>query len=474
MPYVRRKGNQLAIVHGVRDSETRRVEQKTLFCLYSKGEALAAIGDERHHFRQMLEQDNHGLRFEWPKIEAAIRDDLEHLPDLYTYKKERVEERFRTGLLAFAKELIATDPQTLISSARVVQTNRRELAYLRDLIEWRLQLCDQTDNEWNRDNPFYWRTASARREVPPEEWEKLSTLYERGEHEDAEALARLLTDCWPNFARGFNYLGLIAMQRDELDTAVAHFDEAARVGRTLFPKRMAKARYWSDHDTRPYIRALIYKAQALNRKGAYAEALVLCERLEKECGQDIAAALERAPIYLNSGLWLLAIASAKHVHRLFPVQNFPLAFGYFEAGDLDEALAHFLAAAITFPRAARILTGVRRTAEVSTAEEAQDHNEGVEMVRDLGAYLTGAGGKARRFFKSIVTSADVLALIEEAQEAGRRWREESDEDRKWFRRMNEMQSLDFARRHARGLRTTGDVTPVRGRRTRSRPERVDR
>jgi tetratricopeptide (TPR) repeat protein len=452
VPYVRRKGNQLAIVHGVRDPETRSVEQRTLFCLYSKGEALAAIGDERHHFRLMLEQDNPGLRFDWPKIEAAIRDNLEHLPDLYTYKKARVEDCFRAGLVGFAKELIATDPQTLMSSARVLQANRRELAYLRDLIDWRLRLCDQTDNEWNRDNPFYWRTASSQREAPPDAWEELSTLYERGEYEDAEALARLLTECWPNFARGFNYLGLIAMERDELEAAIEHFDEAARVGRTLFPRRIAKARYWSDHDTRPYIRALIYKAQALNRKGAYAEALILCERLEKECGQDLAAALERVPIYLNRGLWQLAIASAKHVHAIYPVQNFPLAFGYFEAGDRDEAVVHLLSAAITFPRAARLLTGVRQKGEICTGEEARDHEEGVDLVRDLGPYLTGAGRKARRFFKSVVMSAKVVNLIEEAQEATRRWRGDKSEDRKWYLRMNEMQGIDFARRQARNLR----------------------
>ncbi len=35
MAYVRQRGNQLAIVHGVRDPETKKVEQQILFTIYS-------------------------------------------------------------------------------------------------------------------------------------------------------------------------------------------------------------------------------------------------------------------------------------------------------------------------------------------------------------------------------------------------------------------------------------------------------
>lgn len=313
MAFVRRKGNQLAVVHGVRDPETQQVEQRTLFTLYSKAEALAAVGEQAWQFRQILENDHPGLRFDFDRLTIEIRECLHHLPDLYSYQKERLEGGFRSALCGFAKELMVADPQMLVASARLLQANRYELTFLRDLIDWRLKTCDTAENEWNQDNPFYWRTAGLRRNVPGDEWEKLSDLFANGQYDETEALARLLIECWPNFAEGFNYLGLVALERDDYVGATSHFDQAIQVGRTLFPKRIQKDLWWSDHDTRPYIRAITYKAQALNRAGDYPGAQVLCDRLEKECFQDITAATMRIPIYLNSQRWEEAKAAASYV-----------------------------------------------------------------------------------------------------------------------------------------------------------------
>lgn len=406
MAYVRRKGNQLAIVHGVRNAETKQVEQKTLFCLYSKAEALAAVGDQKHHFRHIVAAEGPGIRFDWTKIEAGIRDNLEHLPDLYAeYKSVRVQGDFRAALVAFARELILADPQTLLSSARLIEENRHELAFLDELIGWRLKLCEQAPNEWNKDNPFYWRSASARQEVPPDQEEQLGELFARGAYDEAEALARLLIACWPNFAPGFNTLGRIALERERLEAAVAHFDGAMRVGRALFPKRIAKDRYWSDHDTRPYIRAIIYQTQALNRLERYEEALALCDRLDEECAQDISAACQRIAPYLNTGQWALASASARFVHKLYPDYCFPLAFALFEEGERREATVYFLHAALRFPRAARMLTGVRRAGQPKTSEDIDDHNTGVHWQRDLAPYLGGWQRRTKPFFSGLVQAA---------------------------------------------------------------------
>jgi tetratricopeptide (TPR) repeat protein len=446
MAYVRRKGNQLAVVHGVRDPETRNVEQKTLFTLYSKAEALAAIGDKSYHFRSILEHDHPGLRLDWTKLEAEIRGNLEHLPDLYTYKKERVEDGFRTALIGFARELMLTDPQVLVSSARLIEAHRHELVHLRDLIDWRLQTCDsKEEHEFNRDNPFFWRAMSHRKAVPGEEWEKLGTLYERGRYEEAEAIARMLTECWPNFAEGFNYLGLIAMEREDYEAAIEFFDEATRVGRTLFPKRIRKSLWWNDHDTRPYIRSLIYKAQALNRTADYVGALVLCNRLESECHQDIAAASEKTAIFLNDGQWESARDAARYVSSIYPRHNFSLAFAHFELGDRQEALVWFLRAAVEYPRAAHMLLGLE-TSEPTCIDEARDHDAGVAMIRDLDAYLTLSSEGAERFFTSALESEPVRAALAEYQHARKKWLKEH--DRTWFQKMNEMRTEEYARRTA--------------------------
>ncbi len=388
------------------------------------------------------------MRFDWKKIDRGIRDELSHLPDLYSFKQERAESGFRAAVVELARELLLQDPQRLISSARLIQAHRHELAYLRELIDARLALCDQEESEWNRDNPFYWRAASHRREVPPEAWEKLGVLFDRGQHEEAEALARLLIECWPNFAAGINYLGTLEMKRERWEAAIDHFDNAIRVGRTLFAKRIPKGSYWSDHDTRPYIRAIILKAQTLGRLERHQEALQLCDRLEEECGQHVYAALERVPILLNSGRWEAAIAAAKSVQNLYSDQNFALAFAYFEDGDRDEARVHFMSAAIERPRTARMLLNVGRWREPVGAHEIEDHNTGVHLSRDLAPFLRRWRPQAKAFFKKTLASKEMHALIERFEEAQQRWRTDRSDDRAWYDRMMEMRTVAFARAEA--------------------------
>lgn len=444
MAYVRKKGKQLVVVHGARDPETRKVEQKSLFTLYSRAEALAAIGERSWEFRSILEQDNPGIRFDWEKIEAGIRGGLDHLPDLYHYKKERVEDGFRAALCALTRELSLADPQTLVSSARLLQANRHELTYLRDLIDWRLELCDQEDSEWNQDNPFYWRTAAQRREVPPQEWEKLSELYDQGKHDEAEALARLLTECWPNFAEGFNYLGYIATERAQYEKAIEHFDQAIDAGRKLFPKRIGKDMWWSDHDTRPYIRALIHKGQTLNRLGDYVGALSLFERLEKECHQDIAAATERVAVYLNTDQVDQARKAARYASAIYPWLRLPLAFALFEMGKKTEALEAWMHGVVQFPRAARILMGLDTDAPTD-ADEARDHNAGIAMLRDLAAYLISTTEEFDAFFTTALEAETTKFMLDEYAEAKRRWREERGGDRIWYDTQRHMETEAYAR-----------------------------
>lgn len=421
MAYIRTKGNQLAVVHGERDPETGKVEQKTLFTLYSKAEALAAIGDQSGQFRRILEDENPRMRFDWAKLDAGIRDHLDHLPDVYEYKKARQEGGFREALRTFSRELLLNDPQTLISSARLIQANRHELTWLRQLIDWRLAVCDQEESEWNQDNPFHWRLTWMRQEVPGSQWETLAELYDQCKYDEVEALAGLLTECWPNFAQGFNYLGLVAMRRGRHQEAAARFDEAMRVSRAALPKRIRKEMWWSDHETRPYIRAIIYQAQALTRLGDYTGALQLCDRLESECHQDIAAADERAPIYLCAGRWEDAIKAARYVSELYPTRRFLLAFAHAESGNRDESLAAFLHGAIQHPRAAHLLLS-RRTDHPEGADEIMDHNAGVDLLDHLGAYLERLSPELEDWFTTILEAPAVKAAIAEYQKVRQQWR----------------------------------------------------
>jgi hypothetical protein len=68
MPYVRKRGKQIAIVHGERDPETGKVQQRILFTIYSKAEALRIIGrkdkSNARYFQDLLAHEYSGIRFD--------------------------------------------------------------------------------------------------------------------------------------------------------------------------------------------------------------------------------------------------------------------------------------------------------------------------------------------------------------------------------------------------------------------------
>ena len=448
MAYVRQKGNQVVIVHGQRNPVTNSVEQQTLFVFYSKAETKAATGKSKQMFRQFLKDEFPEIRFDWKKLDAAITDNMAILPDLYPYKQGRVENGFRNAMVAFTKELLIADPQVLISSARLLKNQQHELMYLRDLINWRLDLADQEENEWNQDNPFFWRTLMQRRQIPVEGMEAIAQMYENQEYDKVEALARLFVECWDNYAEGHNYLGLAAMAKNDLTAAETHFKNAMTTGRTLFPKRIQKDSYWSDVSTRPYIRSIIYLAQTCNRKNEYTRTLALCDKLDKECGQKITAMSERIPVYLNSGAWEEAEKAARYVCEVYPQENFTRAFALCEMDLPKKALAPFISAIIKFPRTAGLLGGVVQTQKPKSADEVTDHNTGVESMRSLEVYLHNKKHTGKKMLTLLLENSEVKALVKEAVTVRQSWRNDRSGDRKWFNRLLEMESRVFAEKTA--------------------------
>ena len=455
MAYVRQRGKQVAIVHGVRNPETRKVEQQILFTLYSKGEALEALGrrpgSRAERFQMLLENQYPQIRFDWPKIHRGIEEKMDLLPDLYEYRTTRLLGRFRQDLCAFARQLILADPQELHSASQVIREQRLELEYLADLIAWRLELCDQEKDEWTQDNPFYWRFALRRNEVPPEIEEQAAEYYNRGEYDRAEAVFRLLVDCFDRYAEGFNYLGLIALDQERLEEAIGHFEKTIQVGRRLFPKRIAKKRYWTDHSTRPYMRGLRNLALALNQAGRYVEALAICERLEHECRDDVAAAAHRASVYLNTGDWQLSADAARYLRRIDPSESLVAALACFELGDRPEAASFFLHGALNSPRTARMLLG-EPSDRPEGYDEVSDHNRGVGLKRALGGFLGNQDTVSRLFFRELIAHPRVTALLEEKGQVVARWHDQrGSEEREAFLRMEEMGTPEFARAEARQL-----------------------
>ena len=459
MAYVRRRGNQLAIVHGERQQGTGKVDQRILFTLYSKAEALEVLGrgDNGGAWRlpQLIERQHPDLRFNWKQIQRSIEDNLDVLPERYDHRSQRLRARFRSDLCAFTRQLILADPQDLVAAADLIKEHRYELEYLADLIAWRLKLRDQRENEWNADNPFYWRFALQGCDVPSDTEEHAADLYERGDYERAEAAFRLLTDCFDGYAEGYNYLGLIALEQRKLDEAITRFRKAIELGRKRFPARLSKKRYWRDLSTRPFMRGLRNLALTLTEAGQFAEALDVCNRLVEECGDDVSAAWNRAAIYLNTGRWQEAADAAKHVRGLDPAADFVGAFATFELARCEDAMEGFLHAALNHPVAVRMLMGEKtgRGHAPRSREDAEDHNTGVSLLRSLHAYLRGQSQASRRFFQDIMADARVAQLLDEIVAVVSRWREQHRTgDREAFDRMQLMRSPEFARAEAGKLR----------------------
>jgi tetratricopeptide (TPR) repeat protein len=458
MAYVRQRGNQLAIVHGGRAAETGKVEQQVLFTIYSRAEAHELLGKGDERFRSLLEDQHPQLRFDWKTIHAAIAERLDVLPESYEYEATRLQGKFRTDLCAFTRQLSVADPQWLSSAARLVDGQRRELTFLRDLIDWRLKTCEQEEDGSNGDDPFFWQFALRGREVPMDVEELAADLYEKRRLEDAQAIFQLLVECFDGYAEGHNYLGLIALERGDLDVAAAEFRRTIELGRRQFPRGIAKKHDWSELEMQPYMRGLRNLCLTLNRAGFYDEALALCDRLERECGDDLTAEAQRTSIHLNTRRWEEAFAHGDRLHRLFAEENLTAALAAFELGRKDEARWRLLHGALNKPRAARMLFGLRTPAVSSShRREAEDHNTGVDLLRDLHGFLDAQSGASRRYFQGLLREPRVAALLEEKQAAVERWSGPHEPQVEWraaFDRMNLMNTPEFAREQAGKLDST--------------------
>lgn len=447
MPYVRVRGNQLAIVHGVREPGTGKVQQQILFTIYSKPEALAIRGngtDGNHRFRAFWAHKYPDIKLDWKKIGRAIVDNASVLPDHYDYGPERLRQRFRGDLCSFARQLMLTDPQDLATSAKVLQDHRRELAFLADLITWRLKLCDREQNEWTADDEFCWKFALRGwgRHVPSEIEEQAAELYDRHDYEQAAAVFQLLIDCFDGYAEGYNYLGLIALARNDHRAAIVHFEKTIELGRKLFPAKIARKRYWSDHDTRPYMRGLRNLTLALVEGGRFDDALRMCDRLEQECGDVSHAVWHRGTIGLNTRDWA-AVAASEGFLEIDPPSGFLVAFAEYERGRLDRVLPAFLRAALSAPLAARMLADKAMSLRSPVSyDDASDHNTGVSLSRALHVYRAKQSRRARQFFRAVVRDPRVARLLDEVI-ALRRVRAK-ERGREAFDRLHEMQSVRFA------------------------------
>lgn len=470
MAYVRQRGRQVLIVHGVRDPETRAVEQRILCTLYTREEALDALGRRdpgtAESFRILMEQRHPDLTFSWKRIRAAIARLLPVLPAGGAAGATPSTD-FCDALGAFTRELAAAVGGESPEAAEEAIRYRVALRALRELLDVAIAMDAPEEDEVARPR---WSFASRAMEVPIEVEERWSDAYNAVEDARAEAGFTLLTQAFAGYAEGHNYLGLIALRQDRPADAVAHFERTIAVARSQLPKRVGKDRWWSDHATRPYMRGLRNLALALNHAGRPVDALAVCDRLESECHDRMSAEARRATAFLLLGRWAKALAAARYNHRISPSESLLMAFAAYELGRVEDADAWLLHATLNAPRTVAVVLGVRMATPPSGVE-AQDHNHGVTRLDTLRGYLVKRGAAARRHLTARFRSELFTRLRDELAAVERRWLERrAAEDRSDYERMQEMKTPEFARR-ALGL-APEEVPPPEG--ASSRPPRTVR
>lgn len=465
MPYVRSHGNQVVIVHGERDKLTGKVNQRKLFTLYSKVEAAAAIGEnnEKHsgYFRALLEGANPEIKFDWDAMANDIRQKMHELPDLYPLRQARSETGFQKALDEFMKQLLLTEPEHSAAGRATLESFREDLAILTRFIETRLdrrywhsshaeedeeQLLDKSD-------PFCWRHEVNDKEVPGDIEEIAAGLYESGDIEEARKMFQVLTRCFPTYAEGYNWLGLIDLQEDNPKEAVEHFRKTIKYGRSLFPKRIAKSSYWSDHSTRPYMRGMENLCIALIQDGRFKESLDICQQLDRDCGEagQLAATPLRAAAYLNLHYWELSLDSALVQLGISPSEGFIAGFASYELNNESDAVEFFLHAAMNNPHTACMLLD-RRAPKPQSRSEAEDHNTGIYLCRLLPRFFRTQSKQSKKFFKNLGKNPTVQKLIDEAIVCTRNHSKLRGEEHSInFKRWHEMQSREFAAKIAPGL-----------------------
>ena len=456
MAYVRKKGNQVAIVQGERDPDTGKVIQKTIFTFFSKAEAYRAIGrgskDQSHYFQHLLSEEFPSIKFDWKSINKGIQENIDILPDIAEYREQRFKSNFKESLHTFTREIVQADPHYPVTSARLLSEHKDQLLFLRDIIDMKINMIDTTENDFNSDNEFYWRQTLNGWGINGDVEEVASNLYREQDYEAAIAAFTLLTESFPNYAEGHNYLGLIYLSMLDLQKSIHHFKITVELGRKLFPPKIRKDRYWSDLKTRPYMRGLRNLVLALNQDRAYDEALSYCDILEKECGDDITAASYRASAYLNLGKWSLAEDYADRIHQISPLEAVIKAFAQFEQGNQKEARKNFLYATFNYPLAVQmIIQG--RAKKPTDYSEAQDYNAGIDTRSAISNYLSRRTAKYKSFFSAILAHPEVIKLIKESTDITDKQLKERDETKYKiiFNRCIEIKSLNFAEEIAKSL-----------------------
>lgn len=468
MPYVRKRGNQVLIVHGVRDPETRAVEQRVLFTFYTRDEARSALGQHGQHqaatFHDRMARRYPDLRFDWKTLDEALARLMPELPEESADGGTR-HSSLRSALSVFSREVVLAlggEAPALLQEAGGL---RPQLLVFQEMLG---ELLAAPAGSAAEQGPHL-ALSPRGRQVPLEVEERWEAVFNQGDLQRAEAAFSLLTWAFEDYAEGHNYLGLIALDRGRHDEAAEHFQRTMEVGRRVLPRRVARDRWWADLATRPYMRGLRNLILSRVRAERYDEALAACDQLESECYDSITATTQRAAVWLCTKQWTKALEASLSLQGLYPTESLLASFAAFELGRDDEARAWLLHATLNAPHTVAVVLGEQLPAP-STSDEARNYRSGGDLRHNLRGFLRHRSAASKKFFSTLWRSELFGRLRLERESMASRWeKDRTGRDRAAFDRLRAMESLAFASQ-AVGLppRRTPSIEGASRRRPRSR------
>ena len=415
MAFIKQEDDKILIVQGRRNRGGGEMEKTTLFTIRSKAEARLFLDEGTSEvgslYQRKLRERFPWARFEWTRLLGKIDDGLDALPESADYENERLRRGLMSGIVNLARELLTTDPEALRTSHQALSACREELEFVRELINARLSALDEEPSGrpfWP--DPFFWEFAT--RECEPPQWlvERLEHLRRDGEQDRAATLWKLVLECFPSFAEGYNQFGLIAYERGDYETAKAHFHKAMNTIKRDYPRDIYHEHASCDSRLDPYFEGMANLILALTRLGQFAEALELTDLLESKHGYAREACEYRARILLNRGPNPDVLTCVERTRKWDRVESFIAALAALELGRDDESVAHYLYATLYYPVTARMLAGYN-VEEPTAARATEDYDKGKRLKNELFLFFDRYGEESQRVFRKALNDEVVQDFL---------------------------------------------------------------
>lgn len=434
MAYARARGDQVLIVHGVRNPETRAVEQRILYTFYSRAEASEFVEGATERVERQLEHEYPEIRFDWDGLRERLAELAPGLPE-GDEAADVVRAGLRDDLAGIARVLGTLDPSLYTGASELVAAHRGELRFVRDLVDATLAAgagkCAGVDG----------LGRLGRSAEPSLLAQELAESYEdRGEPGMTRSAIAFLTAAYPGWIDGHIALGDRALDDGDGEAAAQHYQRAAELA--AGSARRNGRRGATGIHRKSLRRALGGLGVAQLQLGHCKKALDIAERLAVESKNTIDADLVRAPAWLGLGRWRLAFDAAKRLVEVYPEQSILVAIAAAHAGYDDEARVFGVRAALTAPLATRVLIGAK-TGRVEAGEAARDVRLGLHMRAELKAYLAGSTTGLRRLRET--ASHPVIARhVAEVLDFRAKHTADPAEHSVIFKRTQELRSAAFA------------------------------